>query len=273
MKKAVTRMLAAVPASCAIAFCALFRTAAANENVPMLSASECSAQPGETVSVLLDISHNPGIAALSLSIEYDADRLTLLGAESKTAWPSAVFLAGGDSAAHPYILNWDSDGVTDYTADGQLAELQFAVREDADGDAEISVSVNQESTFRVFGTKNGIIHISRQTTAPVTTTEAVTTTESTAATEVTVPVPQQPDYLRGDVDNNGTVDVADAQITLNAYTQIMTNKSHGLTEAEYKAANVNYDEELSVTDAQLILQYYTKISLAEQDVTWEALIP
>lgn len=300
MKKRISCLLAAVLTCCSIPSGTWFETSAAEDNTPRIAAAEISAQPGETVTVPLTVQHNPGIAALSISITYDAGMLTLLDAQSKPNWDTAVFLAGGDKTQTPYLLNWDSEASTDYTADGILAELRFAVAEGVTGDAVIGVAVNQDSTFHAdfteskFETQNGMIHIAAQTTAPVTTTETTTsttvtttsTTETTtsttvatstteATTETTVATtaePAQAAFLRGDVDDNGTVDVTDAQLTLAAYARRIAGKPLGLTDPQFRAANVNLDEQLSVEDAQFILKYYARNTVAKNPTTWEELL-
>lgn len=290
MKKCISCLLAALLTCRCIPSGAWMETAAAEDNTPLIAAAEISAEPGETVTVPLTVLHNPGIAALSLSITYDASMLTLLDAQSKTEWNTAVFLAGGDKTQSPYVLNWDSEASADYSSDGLLAELQFAVAEGVTGETVIGVSVNQGSTFHadftdaVFDTQNGLIRIAAttttsttETTTTTTTTTATTTTATTTTTtEITTtetePVPVQADYLRGDVDNSGNVDVADAQITLNAYTKVISGKPTGLTDQQFRAANVNLDDVLSVEDAQYILQYYARNTLSKKTTTWEQLI-
>ena len=299
MKKRISCLLAAVLTCCSIPSGTWFETSAAEDNTPRIAAAEISAQPGETVTVPLTVQHNPGIAALSISITYDAGMLTLLDAQSKPNWDTAVFLAGGDKTQTPYLLNWDSEASTDYTADGILAELRFAVAEGATGDAVIGVAVNQESTFHAdfteakFEAQNGMIHIAAETTAPVTTTETTTSTTETATTTVattsaaattstteattetavtTTAEPAQAAFLRGDVDDNGTVDVTDAQLTLAAYARRIAGKPLGLTDPQFRAANVNLDEQLSVEDAQFILKYYARNTVAKNPTTWEELL-
>lgn len=290
MKKCISCLLAALLTCRCIPSGAWTETAAAEDNTPLIAAAEISAEPGETVTVPLTVLHNPGIAALSLSITYDASMLTLLDAQSKAEWNTAVFLAGGDKTQSPYVLNWDSEASADYSADGLLAELQFAVAEGVTGEAVIGVSVNQGSTFHadftdaVFDTQNGLIRIAaatttsttETTTTTTTTTTATTTETTTTTTEITTtetePVPVQADYLRGDTDNSGNVDVADAQITLNAYTKVISGKPTGLTDQQFRAANVNLDDVLSVEDAQYILQYYARNTLSKKTTTWEQLI-
>ena len=285
MKKCISCLLAALLTCRCIPSGAWTETAAAEDNTPLIAAAEISAEPGETVTVPLTVLHNPGIAALSLSITYDASMLTLLDAQSKAEWNTAEFLAGGDKTQSPYILNWDSEASADYSSDGLLAELQFAVAEGVTGEAVIGVSVNQGSTFHadftdaVFDTQNGLIRIAAatttsttETTTTTTTTTATTTTATETTTAETEPVPVQADYLRGDTDNSGNVDVADAQITLNAYTKVISGKPTGLTDQQFRAANVNLDDVLSVEDAQYILQYYARNTLSKKTTTWEQLI-
>jgi hypothetical protein len=95
MKKCISCLLAALLTCRCIPSSAWTETAAAEDNTPLIAAAEISAEPGETVTVPLTVLHNPGIAALSLSITYDASMLTLLDAQSKAEWNTAVFLAGG----------------------------------------------------------------------------------------------------------------------------------------------------------------------------------
>lgn len=293
MKKCISCLLAALLTCRCIPSGAWTETAAAEDNTPLIAAAEISAEPGETVTVPLTVLHNPGIAALSLSITYDASMLTLLDAQSKAEWNTAVFLAGGDKTQSPYVLNWDSEASADYSSDGLLAELQFAVAEGVTGETVIGISVNQGSTFHadftdaVFDTQNSLIRIAAATTTSTTETTTTTTTTTTATTTATTeattttteitttetePVPVQADYLRGDVDNSGNVDVADAQITLNAYTKVISGKPTGLTDQQFRAANVNLDDVLSVEDAQYILQYYARNTLSKKTTTWEQLI-
>ena len=60
-------------------------------------------------------------------------------------------------------------------------------------------------------------------------------------------------YILGDVDNNGTVEAADALMALQASTKKIT-----LNETQQKAANVDTDEVVTANDALLILQKATK---------------
>ena len=252
MKKYVSILLAGMLTACVCtgAFSVSAADSAANSTAT-ISAAEVWAKPNETVTVDITVEHNPGIAALSVRIDYDAEKLTLLDAKNKADWKSAEFIAGGDKTAVPYLLNWDSDGTADFRQDGVIAQLQFAVSADASGDAMIGVTFDQGSTFRAdfsdaaFETQNGIIHIGEK---------------------------PADEPLRGDVDSSGSGDVTDAQLALSAYAELMASNPSGLSETAFRAADVDRDGELSASDAQYILQYYAQNTVAMTPTEWEEII-
>ncbi len=78
--------------------------------------------------------------------------------------------------------------------------------------------------------------------------------------------------IKGDLNNDGTVSVEDAQLALLAYVQSMAGLESGLTEQQAKAADINGDKTVSVEDAQLILIYYVSNTISGQNVTWDELL-
>ena len=78
--------------------------------------------------------------------------------------------------------------------------------------------------------------------------------------------------ITGDLTGDGAVSIDDAQLALKAYTEKLSGKPHGLTAAQYKAADVNHDGDLSVEDVQYILIYYTERSVAGKNITWDDLL-
>ena len=64
--------------------------------------------------------------------------------------------------------------------------------------------------------------------------------------------------LFGDVDENGEISSADAQLTLRHYVATMANKPAMLSEAAQAIADVDGNGKVEVNDAQFILNYYTK---------------
>ena len=111
-----------------------------------VTASSATAQAGETAAVTISLANNPGIIALRLSVAYNSSVLTLtgvtdagvLGAESHTS-------SGGsyDLNANPYKLYWfNGEATSNYTANGTVATLTFAVANNASvGDYPITVTV------------------------------------------------------------------------------------------------------------------------------------
>lgn len=78
--------------------------------------------------------------------------------------------------------------------------------------------------------------------------------------------------LRGDVNENGTVDVEDAQLALNAYVASMAGLETNLSESQVKAADVNENNDVSVDDAQNILIYYVNNTLSGNPMSWDSIL-
>ncbi|MBQ8922022.1 MAG: Ig-like domain-containing protein [Oscillospiraceae bacterium] len=78
-------------------------------------------------------------------------------------------------------------------------------------------------------------------------------------------------YLRGDVDMNGEVDIADAQLALQYYTDLLALKPGNLAALPRLAADVNEDSVIGVEDASAILQYVTDV-LAQKTPSWEEIL-
>ena len=80
-------------------------------------------------------------------------------------------------------------------------------------------------------------------------------------------------YLRGDARRDGVVSVDDAQYALNAYADLVAGKYNTVYPEEAERADVNGDGALTAADAQLILLYYTANSVAQQPTSWHDLMP
>lgn len=113
------------------------------------------------------------------------------------------------------------------------------------------------------------------TTADTTTSASVTGTTETqesVTTATTETAPPTVEDSRGDINADGEISVADAQLALNAYVKRMAGSETGLTAEQAQAADVNRDKEISVDDAQTILMYYVKNSLSHTPTSWEDLL-
>lgn len=83
---------------------------------------------------------------------------------------------------------------------------------------------------------------------------------------------EKPEYLKGDANSDWNITIEDAQLTLNAYVELMAGKESGLNELETKAADVNEDGTISVEDAQFILQYYLENSVGMKKTEWSEIL-
>ncbi|HAG13683.1 MAG TPA: hypothetical protein DCG49_07450, partial [Ruminococcus sp.] len=150
-----------------------------------------SVAAGETFELPVVIEQNPGVAALSLNLTYDASKLELLGAEDGEILGSSVFLAGNDMTLIPYTMNWDDLAADNNTGTGTVAVLKFAAKANAAGDAAVSVAVNQRSTFNVdleevaFETVGGVVSIAADENAPAILADTVS---ASAGDTVSVPL-------------------------------------------------------------------------------------
>ena len=131
-----------------------------------------SVNAGETFELPIELEKNPGITALSLNLTYDASKLELLGAADGKILGTSTFLSGDDLSKIPYIMNWDDLSTENNTGTGTLATLSFRSKAGSAGDTEVSVSVNQKSTFNVdledvpFDTVGGKVSIAADEKAP-----------------------------------------------------------------------------------------------------------
>ena len=64
---------------------------------------------------------------------------------------------------------------------------------------------------------------------------------------------------------DGIITGSDATWALQAYTLLSSDKDHGLTEAQFKAADVTGDGIITGSDATIILNYYTYLSSVNAD--------
>ena len=104
--------------------------------------------------------------------------------------------------------------------------------------------------------------------------------ESIVLTPLTITV--EPAALRGDVNCDGSVDAADAQLTLQYYVTMLASgsvtddRTENLFGTPYihtalEAADINTDGDVQADDAQRILKYYVE-RLAGKEAEWEDLI-
>lgn len=116
-----------------------------------------AAKAGETVTVDLTLSDNPGIIAALFELEYDKERLRLIKAEDKGLLRGAVFSQTYEK--YPYIMLWNSSSAKNFTSNGTLATLTFKVLDNAiSGDGFIKIFYKSDNVYNAE-LKNVDIHI------------------------------------------------------------------------------------------------------------------
>ena len=107
----------------------IFAPAATAAAAPSIAVSGASAAPGETVTLNVQLSGNPGLVAARFAIDYDP-YLTLVSATDGGILKGAQF--GADTASDPYYVTWyDTAATADNTKNGTILTLTFKVSADA----------------------------------------------------------------------------------------------------------------------------------------------
>lgn len=79
------------------------------------------------------------------------------------------------------------------------------------------------------------------------------------------------DILKGDIDNDGSINIADATSILSSYALNAVGLDPGLTDAQKQAADVDADGKITISDATYVLSYYAR-NASGLNVDWESII-
>lgn len=145
MKKALSFLL-----SIFIIFsCLIFSVNASNEAT--LSIGTATGKAGDTVSLDVELSGNPGLIAIFININYDSNKIVLENVNNGTVFNDNNAVFGNNLSMVPYTMYW-YDGLTrtNNTNNGVLGTIDFKIPDDApSGEIEIAVSYVQSSTFDI----------------------------------------------------------------------------------------------------------------------------
>ncbi len=129
-----------------------------------LTVDSKTAKAGETVTIDLTFSNNPGIIAALFELEYDKGCLELVKAEDKGLLKGAVFSQTYEN--YPYIMLWNSSSAKNFTDNGTLVTLTFKVLDNPEKNtANIRISYNPENVYDAdlnnvkIDIKNGLVNI------------------------------------------------------------------------------------------------------------------
>lgn len=131
----------------------------------VLSVSSAQANAGDTVTLELTLDNNPGVAAVSVYLDYDAAKLRPVSYEiSREANQRFMISLANESAGSVMMV-----ALKDVDYSGVIAELAFEVLADAVGEAEVSISDADLANFNdevvACRSESGIVSIANDGTA------------------------------------------------------------------------------------------------------------
>lgn len=192
-------------------------------NATTVTVESVNAIPGSNVEVNINVKNNPGIMAANFTVTYD-EGLTLIDSKSGDAF-SALSMTKPETYNSPCKFAWDALEIADEDIkDGTILTLTFSVDKGVSANSKLNVKLSYQ---------NGNIIDSDLNDIPVTVNNG-----SVAII----------DYIPGDINGDGTVDLKDVTLVRRMVT------GYSVT-ANKLAADVNGDGEVTMKDVVLIRRY------------------
>ena len=136
---------------------------------PTLTVGTTEGKAGDTVTVPITISGNPGIVALRIFMEYNSAVLRLTEVTDGTIFPAGKNTFNDDLTANPYTMLWmDGTSQTDYTENDTLVTLTFEILDAAAGSYPVKLTYDSDSTFNkdldnvTFTMQNGSVTVTEE---------------------------------------------------------------------------------------------------------------
>ena len=191
----------------------------------VISAGTAYAQPGTRVEIDIEIKNNPGILGMTLKLEFDESKVSLVHVENGVALAHMTFTTPLDLRSGCQ-LPWDAENVTpEDIEDGVIATLTFEVLETAKENEQIDIILSYDSGAIIDGEMNPLF-ISMEPG-----------------------LIQVVDYTPGDVNEDGLINSTDV-----VYLRRFVAGGYGVSINE-SAADVNDDGLINTTDAVYIRRY------------------
>ena len=213
-----------------------------------LSVSSAISAPGETVSLTVSASNNPGINTFALGFQYDTDRLTL-----QDVTPAEAL--GGQFTFDKKSVWLSSE---DTTYNGEILTLTFRVNDNAPvGNAAVSITYrpgdisnyNEENVD--FALSAGSIFVSEASVTHASTGPNESFVSDTTHTQVF--------YTLGDVNMDGKINSTDARRVLRAAAKLDV-----LNEIETLLADMDGNAKINSTDARKVLRIAARLEPAPE---------
>ena len=124
-------------------------------NTPFLVVSNAEAFPGDTIDIKVSVFNNPGILAMTLSLVYDENALTLLSVENGKSLSSLEFTPPNEFK-NGCIFLWDGVKIKKKDVhDGDILSLKFKVH-DSISEGEYSIIINYDGDDIIDNDLNNI---------------------------------------------------------------------------------------------------------------------
>lgn len=164
---------------CGVLLIAALPFTAAAEGSAAVSVGSASGKAGDTVTVDVKLTNNPGVIAMNLGVDFDSNKLELVSVNNTGVLNG--YSSPSEYGGSHYTLNWE-DGLatTNNNGTGTVATLTFKLKDDCDT-ASVRVSgVGHDADVNTVSVSGGSGTITN-TNPPTTTTTASSTKESTSA--------------------------------------------------------------------------------------------
>ena len=143
---------------------------------PTLTVSSVTGAPGETITLDVSLSNNPGIVSANLKIAFD-EGLTLIGAENSDVFSTLTYippkqLSSGGQITSSCQFAWTGFDIADQDIkNGKILSLKFKIAEDAEIGELYNVAISSESGDVIDKNLNAVI-LSANSTVEVSETQA-----------------------------------------------------------------------------------------------------
>lgn len=179
------------------------------------------------------------------------------------AWKGGIFSGGYGCAGFAFEMSDAAFGSLParYFYDYGKIRVGDILRVENNSHSVIVLEVRGNDIVVAEGNYNGKVHWGR--TIPL---------SEIRSSKTAYGLTRYPELLRGDLNGDNQVSVEDSQLSLIAYTRMVSMKPSGLSELQLSAADTDRNGTFDVRDSQLTLKYYVNNSVSGKSLSWEQLI-
>lgn len=145
MKKKPIAMLLAAALAVMQAVPAFTVSAAGN---PKVAIGSVTGEPGETVTVDVTLSNNPGLQSMRVEVNYDTGVLECTDIAEKNVFGTGSYLTPSDLSKNKLVLNWNTSDMMNVSTNSVLATMSFKIKDTAvNGKTELKLTTTDGNTY------------------------------------------------------------------------------------------------------------------------------